>query len=387
MKTRGKVIVAGHICVDITPVFPGNYRIENAGQILQPGRLLHMNGVDVHTGGAVANTGLAMKILGNDVSLVGKIGEDAFGKIALDMLGKYQAEKDMIVSAQSSTSYSVVLAIPGIDRIFLHDPGANDTFRAEDLNWQMIAQAELFHFGYPPLMKNMYQDDGRELVTVLQKVKALGTAVSLDMAAVDPVSEAGKVRWKEILKAVLPYVDFFVPSAEELCAMLDGELYQEWSRKAAGRDVTEILRMEELHRLGTEVLEFGAKVVLIKCGSAGMYFRTAQAEQLKELCTSLNLKPEEWASKEGFEKSFEPEAVLSGTGAGDTSIAAFLTSVMRGESLEEAVQMAAATGACCVAAYDALSGLKPLEQLKEKIRKGWKKNGEAINVWNGWRNG
>lgn len=374
MKTRGKVIVAGHICVDITPVFPGNYRIENAGQILQPGRLLHMNGVDVHTGGAVANTGLAMKILGNDVSLVGKIGEDAFGKIALDMLGKYQAEKDMIVSAQSSTSYSVVLAIPGIDRIFLHDPGANDTFRAEDLNWQMIAQAELFHFGYPPLMKNMYQDDGRELVTVLQKVKALGTAVSLDMAAVDPVSEAGKVRWKEILKAVLPYVDFFVPSAEELCAMLDGELYQEWSRKAAGRDVTEILRMEELHRLGTEVLEFGAKVVLIKCGSAGMYFRTAQAEQLKELCTSLNLKPEEWASKEGFEKSFEPEAVLSGTGAGDTSIAAFLTSVMRGESLEEAVQMAAATGACCVAAYDALSGLKPLEQLKEKIRKGWKKN-------------
>ena len=47
---------------------------------------------------------------------------------------------------------------------------------------------------------------------------------------------------------------------------------------------------------------------------------------------------------------------------------------MRGEALEEAVQMAAATGACCVAAYDALSGLKPLEQLKEKIRKGWKKN-------------
>ena len=105
-----------------------------------------------------------------------------------------------------------------------------------------------------------------------------------------------------------------------------------------------------------------------------MYFKTAGAERLKELCVSLGLKPEEWAAKEGFEKSFEPEAVLSGTGAGDTSIAAFLTSVMRGEALEEAVQMAAATGACCVAAYDALSGLKPLEQLKEKIRKGWKKN-------------
>ena len=374
MKTRGKVIVAGHICLDVTPVFPGIGRMGNVGEIFQPGRLLHMDGVDIHTGGAVANTGLAMKILGNDVSLIGKIGDDAFGKIVLDMLGAYQAEKDMIVSAQTSTSYSVVLAIPGIDRIFLHDPGANDTFTPEDLDWQMIAQAELFHFGYPPIMKNMYQDGGRELAALLQKVKELGTAVSLDMAAVDPASEAGKAGWKEILKAALPYVDFFVPSAEELCAMLDEDLYREWSRRAAGGDMTEILNMEELHWLGEKVLELGVRVVMIKCGSSGMYFKTAGAERLKELCVSLGLKPEEWAAKEGFEKSFEPEAVLSGTGAGDTSIAAFLTSVMRGEALEEAVQMAAATGACCVAAYDALSGLKPLEQLKEKIRKGWKKN-------------
>lgn len=374
MKTRGKVIVAGHICLDVTPVFPGNGRMGNVGEIFQPGRLLHMDGVDIHTGGAVANTGLAMKILGNDVSLIGKIGDDAFGKIVLDMLGAYQAEKDMIVSAQTSTSYSVVLAIPGIDRIFLHDPGANDTFTPEGLDWQMIAQAELFHFGYPPIMKNMYRDAGRELAAMLQKVKELGTAVSLDMAAVDPASEAGKAGWKEILKAALPYVDFFVPSAEELCAMLDEDLYREWSRRAAGGDMTEILNMEELHWLGEKVLELGVRVVMIKCGSSGMYFKTAGAERLKELCVSLGLKPEEWAAKEGFEKSFEPEAVLSGTGAGDTSIAAFLTSVMRGEALEEAVQMAAATGACCVAAYDALSGLKPLEQLKEKIRKGWKKN-------------
>ncbi len=374
MKTRGKVIVAGHICLDVTPVFPGNGRMGNVGEIFQPGRLLHMDGVDIHTGGAVANTGLAMKILGNDVSLIGKIGDDAFGKIVLDMLGAYQAEKDMIVSAETSTSYSVVLAIPGIDRIFLHDPGANDTFTPEDLDWQMIAQAELFHFGYPPIMKNMYRDGGRELAAMLQKVKELGTAVSLDMAAVDPASEAGKAGWKEILKAALPYVDFFVPSAEELCAMLDEDLYREWSRRAAGGDMTEILNMEELHWLGEKVLELGVRVVMIKCGSSGMYFKTAGAERLKELCVSLGLKPEEWAAKEGVEKSFEPEAVLSGTGAGDTSIAAFLTSVMRGEALEEAVQMAAATGACCVAAYDALSGLKPLEQLKEKIRKGWKKN-------------
>ncbi len=37
------------------------------------------------------------------------------------------------------------------------------------------------------------------------------------------------------------------------------------------------------------------------------------------------------------------------------------------------VEMAAAEGACCVAAYDALSGLRSLEEMKERIRKGWSK--------------
>jgi len=69
-----------------------------------------------------------------------------------------------------------------------------------------------------------------------------------------------------------------------------------------------------------------------------------------------------------------PEKVLSGTGAGDTSIAAFLTAVLEGYSLEDTMHLAAATGASCVEAYDALSGLKSFEELKRKIEAGWKKN-------------
>ena len=74
-----KVIVAGHICLDITPVFAGR-AAERVEQILSPGKLIQVGNADVHTGGAVANTGLAMKILGNDVSLIGKIGRDQEGK-------------------------------------------------------------------------------------------------------------------------------------------------------------------------------------------------------------------------------------------------------------------------------------------------------------------
>ena len=37
------------------------------------------------------------------------------------------------------------------------------------------------------------------------------------------------------------------------------------------------------------------------------------------------------------------------------------------------VRLAAAEGASCVEAYDALSGIRPLEELDEKIKNGWKK--------------
>ena len=52
-----KVIVAGHICLDITPVFPGK-KIRSLGEFLTPGKLLNVEAADVHTGGSVANTGL-----------------------------------------------------------------------------------------------------------------------------------------------------------------------------------------------------------------------------------------------------------------------------------------------------------------------------------------
>ena len=373
MAKKKRAVVAGHICVDITPVFPGK-PAEGIETVLTPGKLVHMEGVDIHTGGAVANTGLAMKILGNDVSLMGKIGDDELGRMVLSIMDAYHSSERMLVSKDSATSYSVVLAVPGIDRIFLHDPGANDTFSCEDLDWEEIARADLFHFGYPSLMKAMYKNDGQELLEMLRRVKELGLVTSLDMASIDPDSEGAKEDWHHILERVLPYVDFFVPSVEELCFMLDRERYKEWKKRASGRDMTEIVTIEDIRPLGNEVLNLGVRMALIKCGAPGMYYRTASEEKMRNLCERLELPLTAWADKEGFEESYRPEAVISGTGAGDTSIAAFLSAVLRGETLTEALHLAAATGACCVAAYDALSGLKPLDELKEKIRNGWEKS-------------
>ncbi|MHA9737890.1 carbohydrate kinase family protein [Robinsoniella peoriensis] len=371
---KKKVIVAGHICLDITPVFPDK-KMTKLSEILSPGRLIQMGQADVHTGGAVANTGLAMKILGADVTLMGKIGKDAFGDMVCNILRQYDAEEGMLLSDMESTSYSVILAVPGIDRIFLHNPGANHSFRASDIPKKALEEAALFHFGYPPLMKSMYENDGEELVEIMKRAKAAGAATSLDMAAVDPDTGAGTADWEKILERVMPFVDFFVPSVEELCYMLDKKRYGEWQERAGGRDITEILNIErDVKPLGKQCMEFGAKVLLIKCGAPGMYYKTADRRTLMNIGSRVGLDLNSWADQEGFEKSYVPEHILSGTGAGDTSIAAFLTAMLEGYPLERTLQLSAATGASCVAAYDALSGLKSIDELEKKINAGWSKN-------------
>ena len=156
-----KIVVAGHISVDITPVFQGSKK-KSVSQVLCPGKLIRTGEAVVYTGGVVSNTGLALHKMGANVRLAGKIGKDALGEMMLAMMKQHGTEKDLIIDENADTSYTVVIAPPGIDRIFLHGPGANDTFVADDLSDDLIDGAALVHFGYPPLMRKMYENGGTE---------------------------------------------------------------------------------------------------------------------------------------------------------------------------------------------------------------------------------
>ena len=364
-----KVIAAGHICLDITPVFPAGKQYDSLSALLVPGKLIQTEAADVHTGGSVANTGLALKLLGCDVALMGKVGDDAFGTMIRNILAQYGAG-GLLVDPESSTSYSVVLAVPGQDRVFLHSPGANDTFTGTDIPEEALEDAALFHFGYPPLMRRTWENDGAELIALFRRIKDKGIATSLDLAAVDPSTPAGQADWEQILSGVLPYVDFFVPSFEELCWMLDRERYERLA--AGGKDMTDGLDLErEALPLAEKALALGCRAAMIKCGTSGMLLRTAGRTEMEKTGPWLGLDPEEWNSRTVLQPCFKADTVRSGAGAGDTSIAAFLAAVLSGRKPAECVALACAEGACCVTTYDTISGLKPLDELEERIRKGW----------------
>lgn len=113
----------------------------------------------------------------------------------------------------------------------------------------------------------------------------------------------------------------------------------------------------------------------MKCGAPGMYLKTAGREALEKISHGTGLDSGLWAERDFFERSYVPARVLSGTGAGDTSIAAFLKAVLDVYDPEMSMHLAAATGASCVEAYDSLSGLKSFEALRKKIDAGWEKAG------------
>ena len=368
-----EVIVAGHICLDVIPAFYNQGKTME--ELFVPGKLINMDKVKISTGGPVSNTGIAMGILGADVSLMGKIGDDMFGTATLKELEKSGFDKGMIVAEGENTSYTIVIVPPGYDRIFLHHTGANDTFCADDINYDMVKEAKLFHFGYPPLMKRMFENDGEELIKIFKRVKELGVTTSLDMSLPDASSESGKANWEKILKELLPYVDIYIPSVEETMFMISREDFDELNKKADGGDLLLNLDINKLQELGDKLVSMGTKVAVIKCGVRGYYIRT---NDLEDMGKAKPADIENWKNRELFEESFHVEKVAAATGSGDSSIAGFLTAFLNGKSIEETIRIACAVGGQNVQTYDALSGIKTWDETLAMIP-AWEKNKAEIS--------
>ena len=266
------------------------------------------------------------------------------------------------------------LSVKGIDRIILHNSGANNSFGFEDVDFEIVEKANLFHFGYPSIMRHMYANEGEEFIRLFKNVKQSGAATSLDMAIADEMSEGGKADWDQILQTVMPYVDIFAPSFEELVYFIDRSMYYELIEKSKDKDITDVLSIQKHVRpLADKLMKWGAKIVIIKCGARGIYFRTNTQNHIKNIGGGLSTSLLSWSCQEYFERSYKPERVVSAMGAGDVSIAAFLYSALKGIDWKEALHFAAAAGASCVTTYDALSGLESFQVMGEKIKNGWEK--------------
>ena len=370
VERRKTAVVAGHFCVDILPAMD-QVPTGEFFQLFTPGQLIETGMMQMATGGTASNTGISLTKLGIPTRIVAKVGDDAFGEIARGIVNTVVADENcqLIQSDDSSTSYTVIINPPGIDRIFLHHPGVNDTFTAEDINEQHLTGAVLLHYGYPQLMKRMYQHNGEEMLALFHKAKSLGLTTSMDTTMPDPSSEMGRVDWNTILKKVLPLVDIYTPSFEEAFFMLEPEEYHRAKlAKLAGNDTNEKTAL----RIVNKLLRYGAKIVLLKMGEQGAMLAVSSSINQVNFGSAWFEGLADWAGKILWTPVFEVE-VVGTTGAGDATVAGFIASLFHEMSAEQALTMAAAVGACNVEALDSTSGIQSWSSTVERIINGWQK--------------
>lgn len=376
------VVVAGHICLDVIPDLT-EVKIDTPAKFYIPGKLLVAKPATLSTGGPVSNTGLNLLKMGINTALMGKVGADPFGEmVALLLKRSWGVSKGMITDPGVTTSYTIVVTPHGYDRMFIHDPGANAKFYADDIDYDLVAKVKLFHLGYPPLMRSLFENDGRELVKIFCRVKKLGVTTSLDMSLPDHASPGGQVNWRKIHEKLVPYLDIYLPSFEEILFMLERDEYMK--RRAANQgDLLHTFSGDDLHRLSDKMLDMGATVICLKGGYRGYYCRTAGVDKLQKIGKA---KPGDWESftnREFWHPTFHIDNPPQATGSGDSSIAGFYAAYLRGLPLDQCVVCANATGASNCTRPDALSGVLEWSKL-QKALKTWKKDPVEV-TGRGWR--
>ena len=209
-----------------------------------------------HPGGAVANFLAAIAKFGGKGALLGKVGNDAFGKLLLDTLVKAGIEtKGMVIDDSVFTTLAFVTLDNSGDRefSFARKPGADTCIRFEELDLSLIDEAKVLHIGTLSLTDEPAKTATQKTIAY---AKERGKLITFDPNLRKPL-------WR------------CLDDARE--QMLWG-LHQADVVKISDEEV------EFLFGLGVEdgarhILEnFGVDLVVGRCSTEGCFYKNAKAE-------------------------------------------------------------------------------------------------------------
>lgn len=327
---RRGVLVVGHICVDLQPAFAGP-------PSMVPGDLFATGPLTISGGGSVANTAGALRVLGVPVTVAADVGDDMLGTIVVPLLAGLGLDASGIRTVPGSTSYSVVVQPPGVDRTFWHHGGVNLCFDGSgvDLEGTVRQAAEplaVLHVGYPPLLPALVGDDGAPLAALLARARAAGLSCSLDLAVVSGPDDASRSHWQRVLRRVLPHVDICSPSRDDLVTAVGRPTPS--GREAAGDD---------LQQWASWLVERGCAIAVVSGGPDGFALATAGAARFANTPMLTDLPPS-WHGRRLIVAAIPPgDDTLATTGAGDAASAGLLAGLLAGHTPEETIALAAET--------------------------------------------
>lgn len=247
-------------------------------------------GIPVYTafpGGAPANVAVAAARLGAKCAFIGKVGDDAFGKLLVETVKQNGVNSDgMVVSEKDNTTLAVVSLQPGGERSFsFYRKGFADTMLREDeISEDKLTNTHFLHFGSVSLTD---EPSRSATLNCVKKAKQLNKTVTYDPNYRASLwdSEAEAIA---MMKHPLTIVDILKISDEELPLL-------------AGTDDPDA---------GTKKLadEYNIKLILLTLGPRGAFFR--------------------FGDLTGQVDTFDVK-VADTNGAGDTFFGAFLSGMAR----------------------------------------------------------
>ncbi len=313
------VIALGELLIDFTPIKSKDGK----------------EAFEVNPGGAPANVLACLAKLGRKTAFIGKVGNDHFGKF----LFNYLKEKNIDVSSLKFTDdANTTLAFVHLDKkgersfSFYRKPGADITLSKKDIDFKMIKEAKIFHFGSLSLT-----DEPARTATLdaANYAKRESLIISYDPNYRKPL-------WKNIDEAKkfislgLKYTDIIKISFEEL------ELITSKKDLSAGT---------------SKLYDMGILVIFVTLGEKGAYYK--------------------YKGGNGLLKTYKVKAIDT-TGAGDAFMGAILYK-LTGKSLdeinnfqknqfEEIVNFANATGALTTTKKGAIPAMPGLKEINDCIK-------------------
>ena len=232
--------------------------------------------------------------LGLRTRAVGAVGDDEKADFVVATLDKFGADTTLMQRRRGVPTSATILNVrPNGDRPALHQRGASDHFTLQASDYPAVLDAAFVHVGGTGLLAAF---DGAPTVAMMQAAKAAGRTTTYDLIAANSGTLA-------LVRPVLPFVDWFIPSIEEAQAI------------CGLRDVRDVARFFR---------DLGARWVVLTMGGDGCLVAGEGV--------TLRLPAHD-------------VAVSDTTGCGDAFSAGLIAALHRGWDVEQAARFAGAAGA------------------------------------------
>lgn len=217
-----------------------------------------------HPGGAVANAAVALARLGGSARFVGKLGEDGFGRLLLNVLRENRVDTSSVpTTAQGNTTLALVTLQANGQRefSFYRQHTADTLLEASELNERAWENVAILHFGSVLLTV----DPARTAtLAALKQARARKLPVSFDVNA-RPALWNSETELRAALTQVISDVDLLKCSAEEVHYLDPSQPTPLDPTDAPG-----------LRALGQKLLAQGPGLVVITRGELGALLMTNQ---------------------------------------------------------------------------------------------------------------